>query len=79
MDLMAALNASVKAAKETRGEDATVHEMTPGKPRTRKKAAPAAKKTAAKRTAAKKTAAKKSAAGKQPARKTTTAKKRTAS
>ncbi|MEU1211411.1 Ku protein [Streptomyces sp. NPDC005791] len=69
MDLMAALNASVKAAKETRGEDATVHEMTPGKPRTRKKAAPAAKKTASKKTAA---------AKKQPARKTA-AKKRTAS
>lgn len=69
MDLMAALNASVQAAKETRGEDATVHEMTPGKPRARKKAAPAAKKTAAKKTAA---------AKKQPARKTA-AKKRTAS
>ncbi|MFF0072315.1 Ku protein [Streptomyces sp. NPDC005494] len=68
MDLMAALNASVKAAKETRGEDATVHEMTPGKPRTRKKAAPAKKGTAAKKTAAKK----------QPARKTA-ARKRTAS
>ncbi|MET9589487.1 Ku protein [Streptomyces sp. NPDC006516] len=69
MDLMAALNASVKAAKETRGEDATVHEMTPGKPRTRKKAAPAKKETAAKKTAA---------AKKQPARKTA-ARKRTAS
>ncbi|MFI6119440.1 Ku protein [Streptomyces sp. NPDC051064] len=68
MDLMAALNASVKAAKETRGEDATVHEMTPGKSRARKKAAPAAKKTASRKTAAKK----------QPARKTA-AKKRTAS
>lgn len=74
MDLMAALNASVKAAKETRGEDATVHEMTPGKPRARKKAAPAAKK----RTAAGKTAAKKTTAKKQPARRTA-AKKRTAS
>jgi DNA end-binding protein Ku len=75
MDLMAALNASVKAAKETRGEDATVHEMTPGKPRTRKEAAPAPKK----KTPARKTAArKKAAAGKQPARKTA-AKKRTAS
>ncbi|MGW0787624.1 non-homologous end joining protein Ku [Streptomyces sp. NPDC002911] len=69
MDLMAALNASVKAAKETRGEDATVHEMTPGKPRTRKKAAPAAKKKASEKTAGTK---------KQPARKTA-AKKRTAS
>ncbi|WP_331734232.1 Ku protein (plasmid) [Streptomyces sp. NBC_01220] len=54
MDLMAALNASVKAAKEGRGEagaDATVHEMKP-----RKKAA---KKTAARKGPAKKTAAKK--------------------
>jgi DNA end-binding protein Ku len=71
MDLMAALNASVKAAKETRGEDATVHEMTPGKPRARKKSAPAAKKAASK--TGKKTAAKKQPAGK------TAAKKRTAS
>ncbi|WP_327118194.1 Ku protein [Streptomyces sp. NBC_01341] len=85
MDLMAALNASVKAAKETRGEDATVHEMTPGKPRTRKKAASAPRKTAAGKTSARKTAAKKtasasgkSAAKKQPARKTA-ARKRTAS
>ncbi|MFH9830181.1 Ku protein [Streptomyces sp. NPDC017201] len=72
MDLMAALNASVKAAKETRGEDATVHEMTPGRPRTRKKAP--AKKTASKKTTA--------TAKKQPAKKTaakTAAKKRTAS
>lgn len=70
MDLMAALNASVQAAKEGRGEqgeDATVHEMKP-----RKKTA--AKKTPAKKTAAKKTTAKKGA----PARKTA-AKKRTAS
>ncbi|MDX3059731.1 Ku protein [Streptomyces sp. NE06-03E] len=72
MDLMAALNASVKAAKETRGEDATVHEMTPGRPRTRKKAP--AKKTASKKTTA--------TAKKQPAKKTaakTAPKKRTAS
>ncbi|MER6552853.1 Ku protein [Streptomyces sp. NPDC001725] len=82
MDLMAALNASVKEARQTRGEDATVHEMTPGRPRARKKAAPAGKKTAAKsaaKSAAKKTAAgKTTAARKQPARKTA-AKKRTAS
>ncbi|MFE6935017.1 Ku protein [Streptomyces sp. NPDC057699] len=72
MDLMAALNASVKAAKETRGEEATVHEMTPGRSRTRKKAP--AKKTASKKTTA--------TAKKQPAKKTaakTAAKKRTAS
>lgn len=70
MDLMAALNASVQAAKEGRSEqggDATVHEMKP-----RKKAA--AKKTAAKKTAAKKTTAKEAG----PARKAP-AKKRTAS
>ncbi|WP_069172963.1 non-homologous end joining protein Ku [Streptomyces griseus] len=57
MDLMAALNASVKAARETRGEEAegehaTVHEMKTREPRTRKKAAPAAKKTAARGKAA---------------------------
>lgn len=72
MDLMAALNASVKAAKETRGEGATVHEMTPGRSRTRNKAP--AKKTASKKTTA--------TAKKQPAKKTaakTAAKKRTAS
>ncbi|WP_285573227.1 Ku protein [Streptomyces sp. RTGN2] len=53
MDLMAALNASVKAAKEGRGDDgghATVHEMP-----TRKKAA---KKSATKKSTARKTAAK---------------------
>ncbi|WP_405694507.1 Ku protein [Streptomyces sp. NBC_01185] len=67
MDLMAALNASVKAAKETRGEDATVHEMTPGKPRARKKAAPAAKKRASGKAAAKKPPARKTAAKKRTA------------
>ncbi|WP_432104981.1 Ku protein [Streptomyces sp. bgisy091] len=71
MDLMAALNASVERAKETRGEDATVHEMTPGKPRTRKKAAPAAKKSTAKKTAAKKSTSKKTTAKKTAARKRT--------
>lgn len=63
VDLMAALNASVKAAQESRGEDgadATVHEMRPSK--TARK--PPAKKTAAskKSTASKKTAAKKRSA-----------------
>lgn len=67
MDLMAALNASVKAAKETRGEDATVHEMTPGKPRARKKAAPAAKKRASGKAAAKKPPTRKTAAKKRTA------------
>ncbi|MDQ0796169.1 Ku protein [Streptomyces sp. B1I3] len=77
MDLMAALNASVKAARETRGEEpegehATVHEMESRRPRTRKKAAPAQKEKAAEGKAAK------SAGRKQPAKKTA-AKKRTAS
>ncbi|MFD9140086.1 Ku protein [[Kitasatospora] papulosa] len=78
MDLMAALNASVKEARQTRGEDATVHEMTPGRPRARKKAAPAGKKTAAKSASKKTASGKTTAARKQPARKTA-AKKRTAS
>lgn len=58
VDLMAALNASVKRARESRGETddhATVHEMMP-----RKKAA--AKKTPAQKPVAKKTATKKTAA-----------------
>lgn len=62
MDLMAALNASVEAAKESRGadgEDATVHTM-----RSRKKAP-------AKQTPARKTPAKKTAAGKGAAKKST--------
>ncbi|WP_331740442.1 Ku protein (plasmid) [Streptomyces cyaneofuscatus] len=52
VDLMAALNASVKAAKESHsedGEDATVHEMRPSKK--------TARKTPAKKTAAKKRSA----------------------
>ncbi|MDT0550625.1 Ku protein, partial [Streptomyces sp. DSM 41529] len=63
VDLMAALNASVAAAKESRGEDgkdATVHEMRPSKKTARKTPA---KKTAAKEkpTASKKPAKKRSA------------------
>ncbi|MCX4444892.1 Ku protein [Streptomyces sp. NPDC058369] len=53
MDLMAALNASVTAAKEKRGEsgeDATVHDIRPRKKSPAKK--PAAKKAAAKKTTA---------------------------
>ncbi|MEU2415094.1 Ku protein [Streptomyces sp. NPDC013099] len=67
VDLMAALNASVKAAKESRGEDdedATVHEMRPSKKTARKapsKKAAAPKKSTASKTA-KKTAAKKRSA-----------------
>ncbi|MFD4033039.1 Ku protein [Streptomyces sp. NPDC058637] len=79
MDLMAALNASVKAARETRGEQAeneqaedehaTVHEMRPGtRKRTAKKTA--AGKTTARKTAARKTAARKTATGKQAAGRT---------
>ncbi|MFJ6889620.1 Ku protein [Streptomyces californicus] len=66
VDLMAALNASVKAARESRGEedgqDATVHEMRPSKKAARK--APAKKPAASKKSAAskKKTAAKKRSA-----------------
>ncbi|MFD5786748.1 Ku protein [Streptomyces sp. NPDC127037] len=63
MDLMAALNASVTAAREGRGEsseNATVHDIRPRKKSPAKK--PAAKKTAAKKTtASKKTAKKRSA------------------
>ncbi|MFD4595793.1 non-homologous end joining protein Ku [Streptomyces rubiginosohelvolus] len=69
VDLMAALNASVKAAKDSRGEDgedATVHEMRPSK------------KTARKTPAKKAAASKKSTASKKPAKKTA-AKKRSAS
>ncbi|GGS23598.1 hypothetical protein GCM10010284_65800 [Streptomyces rubiginosohelvolus] len=67
VDLMAALNASVKAAKESRGEDdedATVHEMRPSKKTPRKtpaKQTAAPKKSTASKTA-KKTASKKRSA-----------------
>ncbi|MEU0098673.1 Ku protein [Streptomyces sp. NPDC006267] len=76
LDLMAALNASVAAAKESResgGGEATVHEMRP-----RKKAAPSKKTTASKKTAAQKTGGKKTAAAKKTTAKRT-AKKRSAS
>ncbi|MFI9824582.1 Ku protein [Streptomyces sp. NPDC052013] len=46
VDLMAALNASVKKARESRGEDADVHEMKPKKKTAKKQPA---KKTAAKK------------------------------
>ncbi|MFE7354233.1 Ku protein [Streptomyces sp. NPDC057543] len=71
VDLMAALNASVEAAREARGEhgeDATVHEMRPGKKTTAKKMTAPDKKTAAKKAAAaKKSAARKPAAKKRSA------------
>ncbi|MFD5728952.1 Ku protein [Streptomyces sp. NPDC058368] len=62
MDLMAALNASVAAAREGRGEsgeDASVHEIRPRKKSPAKK--PAAKKTTAKKTTPSKSAKKRSA------------------
>ncbi|MGW6463602.1 non-homologous end joining protein Ku [Streptomyces rubiginosohelvolus] len=67
VDLMAALNASVKAAKDSRGEDgedATVHEMRPSKKTARKtppKKAAASKKSTASKKPAKKAAKKRSA------------------
>ncbi|MDX2674785.1 MULTISPECIES: non-homologous end joining protein Ku [Streptomyces] len=71
VDLMAALNASVKAAKESRGdrgedvEDATVHEMRPTKKTARK--TPAKKTAASKKSAAAKKTAKRTAAKKRSA------------
>ncbi|MFF1962939.1 Ku protein [Streptomyces sp. NPDC058232] len=64
VDLMAALNASVQRAKESRGETddhATVHEMKPRKKTAAKKTA---KKAPAKKAAAKKTTAKKASSRK---------------
>ncbi|GGN86131.1 hypothetical protein GCM10011579_077660 [Streptomyces albiflavescens] len=54
VDLMAALKESVRKAQESRGEDATVHEM----PKKKAAAKKAAKKTPARETAAKKTSKK---------------------
>ncbi|MFF8838715.1 Ku protein [Streptomyces sp. NPDC015130] len=72
IDLMAALESSVRAAKEARGEGAEVTEL---KPRATKKATPAKKSTASKsatkKTTAKKTTAKKTTAKKATAKKTT--------
>ncbi|MFJ1801507.1 Ku protein [Streptomyces sp. NPDC088180] len=83
VDLMAALNASVEAARESRGEggegEATVHEMRP-----RKKTAAGSKKTASKKTASsgkpaadRKTAPRRATGRKAGAKKTTAAKKTT--
>jgi len=74
IDLMAALEKSVREAKETRGETAEVTDITsrrPAKKAAAKKTAPAKKTTKKKTTAAKTTATKKTAA----AKKTTAAKK----
>ncbi|WOP13566.1 Ku protein [Streptomyces cyaneofuscatus] len=68
VDLMAALNASVKAAQESRGEngkDATVHEMRPSKKTARK--TPAKKTAASKKSTASKRTTKKAAAKKRSA------------
>ncbi|MGW2089746.1 non-homologous end joining protein Ku [Streptomyces sp. NPDC001880] len=69
VDLMAALNASVKAARESRGEhgdqDATLHTMQPRRKTTAKKASPVGKTTAKKTTAGKKRTAKKTTAGRK--------------
>ncbi|MFF3749531.1 Ku protein [Streptomyces sp. NPDC002018] len=68
IDLMAALENSVRAAKEARGENGEVAEVTQlqTKKAAAKKTAPA-KKTAAKKTATKKTAAKKTTQAKKTA------------
>ncbi|MGW3375191.1 non-homologous end joining protein Ku [Streptomyces hydrogenans] len=74
IDLMAALEKSVREAKETRGETAEVTDITsrrPAKKTAAKKTAPAKETTTKKTTAAKATATKKTAA----AKKTTAAKK----
>ncbi|WP_455355922.1 non-homologous end joining protein Ku [Streptomyces sp. SYSU K217416] len=72
VDLMAALQQSVKDAQQARGEDqpATVHDMPAGKK--------TVKRTPAKKTAPKKTAAKKAPAKKVAAKKTAGRKPRTA-
>ncbi|PVC81574.1 Ku protein [Streptomyces sp. CS014] len=73
VDLMAALNASVKAAEESRGErgeDATVHEMRPSKKTTKKttaKKAASSKGAAARKTTSKKTAGNKAASKRRSA------------
>ncbi|MGW6560487.1 non-homologous end joining protein Ku [Streptomyces hydrogenans] len=85
IDLMAALEKSVREAKETRGETAEVTDITSRRPAKKtaakktaaKKTAPA-KKTTKKTTAAKTTATKKTAAAKKAPTKKATPKKRTA-
>ncbi|RPK88370.1 Ku protein [Streptomyces sp. ADI98-10] len=73
VDLMAALSASVEAAKESRGEDgggeATVHEMRPGKKTAPRKAAASGKTTGQKAGGRKTAAAKKTTGTKRTARK----------
>ncbi|MBW3709274.1 Ku protein [Streptomyces griseus] len=84
VDLMAALNASVEAARESRGEDgggeATVHEMRPRKKTApRRTASTGTSATGRKKAAASgKAAGRKAGAGKTAAAKKTTGTKRTA-
>ncbi|EGE46332.1 Ku protein [Streptomyces griseus] len=84
VDLMAALNASVEAARESRGEDgggeATVHEMRPRKKTApRRTASSGTSATGRKKAAASgKAAGRKAGAGKTAAAKKTTGTKRTA-
>ncbi|MFK0132431.1 Ku protein [Streptomyces rubiginosohelvolus] len=80
VDLMAALNASVKAAEESRGEDgedATVHEMRPSKKTARK--APSKKTATSNPAVAKKTTGRSSWASKKTAGKKAASKRRSAS
>ncbi|MFK0187881.1 Ku protein [Streptomyces rubiginosohelvolus] len=80
VDLMAALNASVKAAEESRGEDgedATVHEMRPSKKTARK--APSKKTATSNPAVAKKTTGRSSSASKKTAGKKAASKRRSAS
>ncbi|WP_308188147.1 hypothetical protein [Streptomyces sp. DH7] len=80
VDLMAALNASVAAAGESRGEhgeDTTVHKIRPSKKTTRK--APAKKTASSKSAAARKTTGRSSTAAKKTTGKKAAAKKRSAS
>ncbi|MFJ8223880.1 non-homologous end joining protein Ku [Streptomyces griseus] len=83
VDLMAALNASVEAARESRGEDgggeATVHEMRPRKKTApRRTASSGTSATGRKKAAASGKAGRKAGAGKTAAAKKTTGTKRTA-
>jgi DNA end-binding protein Ku len=72
VDLLAALQKSVAAAKESRGESTGQSEEESGKSKPSRKST--AKKTTAKKTTAKKTAATKPASKKAPAKKSTTRK-----
>ncbi|MFF8378878.1 Ku protein [Streptomyces sp. NPDC015661] len=76
IDLMAALESSVRAAREARGEDAVVTELKP-RGAAKAEAKPPAKKAASKRAPAKQTSAKQTSAKQAPAKKTA-AKKATA-